>query len=130
MATPPEEAKTCTRRLSALLLQYTGPDILGADVEIEAKSFSHDRVTYSGVDLTTGTILSLPEENGFTIDGAAHGEAKLGNWTKIRINGEEENLRTSCSLPITVNEPARLNDPMALPSSNWWVVDFNEKQRR
>lgn len=130
VATPPEEAKTCTRRLSALLLQYTGPDILGADVEIEAKSFTHDKVTYEDIDLITGTILSLPEENGFTIDGAAHGEAKLGNWTKIRINGEEENLRTSCSLPITVNEPARLNDPMALPSSTWWVVDFNEKQRR
>ena len=130
VATPPEEAKTCTRRLSAFLLQYTGPDILGADIEIEAKSFRHDRVTYSGVDLTTGTILSLPEENGFTIDGAAHGEAKLGNWIKVRINGDEETLRTSCSLPITVHKPATLNDPMALPSANWWVVDFNEKQRR
>ena len=130
IATPPEEAKTCTRRLSALLLQYTGTDVLGAHVEIEAKSFHHDRVVYPEMDLTTGTILSLPEENGFTIDGAAHGEAKLGNWVKIRIDGEEEILRTSCSLPITVNEPAKLNDPMALPSANWWVVDFNEKQRR
>jgi hypothetical protein len=130
VATPPEEAKTCTRRLSAFLLQYTGPDILGADIEIEAKSFRHDQVTYSGVDLTTGTILSLPEENGFTIDGAAHGEAKLGNWIKVRINGDEETLRTSCSLPITVHKPAKLNDPMALPSAKWWVVDFNEKQRR
>ena len=60
------------------------------------------------MDLTTGTILSLPEENGFTIDGAAHGEAKLGNWIKVRINGDEETLRTSCSLPITVHKPAGL----------------------
>ena len=63
-------------------------------------------------------------------DLACIGEAKLGNRTTIRIDGEEEILRTSCTLPITVNEPAKLNDPMALPSSNWWVVDFNEKQRK
>lgn len=130
IAAPPEQAKTCTRRLSALLLQYTGPDIGDADIEIVAKSFAHDPVLYSGIDLTNGMILSLPGENGFTIDGTAHGEAKLGNRTTIRIDGEEEILRTSCSLPITVNEPAKLNDPMALPSSNWWVVDFNEKQRK
>ena len=130
VATPPEEAKTCTRRLTSLLLQYTGPDVHDAEVELVAKSFAHDPVVYSGIDLTAGMILSLPSENGFTIDGAAHGAAKLGGWTKIRINGEEEVVRTNCSLPISVNQPARLNTPMALPSNLWWVVDFNEKQRR
>ena len=68
-----------------------------------------------------------PAENGYTIDGIAHGETDLGPQLKIRINGVEENIHTSCSTPFASDEPAPLNDPKGDPSPNWFVVDFTEK---
>ena len=39
-------------------------------------------------------------------------------------------LRTHRWVRVAAREPVGLNDFMALPSSNWWVVDFSEKQRQ
>ena len=125
---PPDEPTICTKKIAAALLKYTGPTILGATVEFEAKSFQHDTVTYGPIDLVNGVVLSDPAENGFSIDGTAHGETDLGSKLKIFINGVEEELHTSCSVPFESDSPAPLNNPSGAPSSNWFVVDFTEKQ--
>ena len=108
---PPEEPQICTKKIAAALLKYTGPDIPNATVKLVAKSFDDDEVIYTGVDLTDGVTLSLPDENGFTIDGTAHGESSLGSKLTIYINGVAEKLHTSCSVPFATNAPAPLNDP-------------------
>ncbi|MCS5637032.1 MAG: DUF11 domain-containing protein [Myxococcota bacterium] len=125
----PEEPQICTKKIAAMLLRYTGPDIAGATVKLVAKSFHDDPVIYAGVDLTDGTVLSSPSENGFTIDGTAHGESSLGSKTSIYINGVLEKIHTSCSVPFATNQPAPLNDPAGAPSPNWYVVDFTEKMK-
>ena len=126
---PPEEPQICTEKIAAMLLQYTGPDILGATVEFKANSFKKHPVTYSNVDLTAGTILSVPSENGFTIDGTAHSESDLGSKTTISINGVSEKIRTNCSVPFATNQPAPLHNPKGAPSPNWMVVDFTQKHK-
>ncbi len=126
---PPEAPTICTEKIAAVLLRYEGPDILGATVELIAKSFGHDPVVYGPVDLISGvTLLSKPEENGFMIDGTAHGESDLGSKLRIRINGVEEIIHTSCSTPFETDQPAPLNDPKGAPSPNWFVIDFTEKR--
>lgn len=127
---PPEEPQICTKKIAAMLLRYTGPDVLGATVKLVAKSFDDDYVIYSSIDLTNGTVLSLPEENGFTIDGTAHGESSLGSKTTIYINGVGQKIHTSCSTPFATNAPAPLNDPLGAPSAEWFVVDFTEKMKK
>ena len=127
---PPEEPQICTKKIAAALLKYTGPDIPNATVKLVAKSFDDDEVIYTGVDLTDGVTLSLPDENGFTIDGTAHGESSLGSKLTIYINGVAEKLHTSCSVPFATNAPAPLNDPKGAPSPNWYVVDFTEKMKK
>ena len=129
MVAAPEEPQICTKKIAAMLLRYTGPDIAGATVKLVAKSFHDDPVIYAGVDLTDGTVLSSPSENGFTIDGTAHGESSLGSKTSIYINGVLEKIHTSCSVPFATNQPAPLNDPAGAPSPNWYVVDFTEKMK-
>jgi hypothetical protein len=125
----PEEPQICTKKIAAMLLRYTGPDIAGATVKLVAKAFDEDPVIYAGVDLTNGTVLSSPSENGFTIDGTAHGESSLGSKTSIYINGVLEKIHTSCSVPFATNQPAPLNNPKGAPSPNWYVVDFTEKMK-
>lgn len=126
---PPDEPTVCTKKVAAVLFRYTGPDVLGATVEFEAKSFANDLVTYGPVDLIGGvTVLSTPVENGYTIDGTAHGETDLGSKLKIRINGVEEEIHTSCSVPFATDAPAPLNNPSGAPSPNWFVLDFTQKQ--
>lgn len=127
---PPEEPQICTKKIAAMLLQYTGPDIPGATVVFTAKSFYNEPVTYAGVDLTNGTVLSMPSENGFSIDGTAHGESDLGSKTWVSINGVTESLLTSCSVPFASQQSAPLDDPKGAPSPNWHVVDFTEKVKK
>ncbi|MBW2414109.1 MAG: hypothetical protein JRG76_06315, partial [Deltaproteobacteria bacterium] len=81
---PPDPSTVCSTRASALLLRYTGMDILGATVEIEPDK--SPLVTYVGVDLIEGvTVLSDPGELGFSVN-AKPDEVELGAKTKIRIN--------------------------------------------
>ena len=128
VAGPPPPSTICTTKISAMLLKYTGPTILGAKVEIEAKQFPTDLVVYASIDLNSGvTELSLPAENGFSIDASAHASTDLGSQTLVRINGVEENIHTSCSTPFVAGAPAPLNDPKGDPSPNWFVVNFKEK---
>ena len=122
---PPEEPTTCTKKIAAVLFKYTGPDIPGATVVFKAKSFMNDSVTYN-IDLVNGMVLSMPSENGYTIDGTAHGETHLGSKMWVIINGVEETIHTSCSKPFTTNQPAPLHGGGT--STNWFVVDFAEKQ--
>ncbi len=97
-------------------------------MEIEAKEFPTELVVYDPIDLISGvTELSLPVENGFSIDALAHAETDLGSQTLIRINGVEENIHTSCSTPFVAGAPAPLNDPKGDPSPNWFVLDFEQK---
>ena len=126
---PPDEPQICTKKIAAVLLQYTGPAVADATVEFKAKSFRRHPVVYTGVDLAPGTILSLPAENGYTIDGTAHGEAALGKTLRIRIDGVEEKLQTDCDVPFQVGAPAPLHDPRGDPSALWSVLDFTEKHR-
>ena len=72
-------------------------------------------MTYGPIDPVNGVVLSDPAENGFSIDGTAHGET-------------EEELHTSCSVPFESDSPAPLNDPKGDLSSNWFVVAFTAKQ--
>jgi hypothetical protein len=129
VAAPPPPSTTCTTKVSAMLLRYTGSDTLGARVEIEAKEFPAEVVVYDPIDLVSGaTELTLPAENGFSIDAQAHDATDLGSQVLIRINGVEENIHTSCSTPFAAGEPAPLTTPVkGDPSPNWFVVDFKEK---
>jgi hypothetical protein len=130
---PPEEPQICTKKIAATLLKYIGPDIPGpTTVKFVAKSFDDDddNVIYSGINLINGTVLSLPGENGFSIDGTAHGESSLGSKLTVYINGTPEKIHTSCSVPYATNAPAPLNDPRGAPSPNWLVIDFTEKMKK
>jgi len=75
----------------------------------------------------SGTILSSPGENGFSIDATAHGKSELGSKTRIRINGVEEVLHTNCSTPLEAGKSAPLDKPMGDLSPNWFVVNFTQK---
>jgi len=126
-ALPPVTPDECTTKVKAMLLKYIGPDKPNATVTIEASSFKNQPVTYTGVNLTDGTILSSPLENGYTIDASTHNKEDLGSKTTIYINDEEEILHTSCSTPFVRQAPAPLNDPKGDPSTNWFVMEFDQK---
>ena len=128
VADPPLEPTICSKKVAAMLLRYTGPTILGATVVFDPKHVDDDTV-YGPIDLISGvTVLSSPAENGYSVDGTAHGETDLGPKVKIFINGVEEEIHTSCSVPFMTDAPAPLNNPSGEPSPNWFVVDFTEKQ--
>ena len=126
---PPAEPQICTKKIAAMLLEYTGPEVVDATVEFKAKAFRNEPVVYAGVHLVPGTVLSMPTENGFTIDGTAHGESSLGSKVTVTLDGEEEVIHTSCSVPFASDAPAPLHDPAGEPSALWTVVDFTEKHR-
>jgi len=126
----PPPLEECTTKVRAMLLEYTGPDILGATVKIVADSLKKSKtyVVYTGVDLTAGVVLSSAEENGFTIDASAHGKNDLGAKTSIYINNVEEKIHTSCSTPFLSDAPAPLDKPVkGDPSPNWFVLEFEQK---
>jgi hypothetical protein len=124
---PPPTGTICTKKIAAMLLLYTGPDILGAHVKIVPKTFPLDPVVYD-LDLIGGvTELALPAENGFSVDATQHGVTDLGSKVKIFINGVVEKIHTSCSTPFETGKPAPLNKPKGDPSPNWTVVDFTQK---
>jgi len=121
---PPED---CQSKIKSLLLKYIGPDIADATVEIVADKLKDTPVVYTGVNLVSGTVLSSPTENGFTIDGSAYDKKELGAKVSISINGVTETIHTSCSVPVIRQAPAPLDDPKGDPSTNWFVVEFAEK---
>jgi hypothetical protein len=130
VAEPPPPAVICTTAVEAMRLLYTGPDTLGARVVLEAANFPLQRVVYDPVDLIGGvTELSLPEENGFSIDASEHNASSLGYKTKVSINGVAEKIDTTChcSSSFETGKPAPLYYPSGHPSSNWTVVDFTQK---
>ena len=124
---PPIPQKECTEGIKALLLKYTGPEILDATVVFSAKFFDGNPVIYSGVDLVDGVVLTSPMEDGWTINGAGHSKRWLGPKVTISINGISEEIHTSCSVPLAAGLPAPLNNPSGDPSPNWEVVDFEQK---
>ena len=112
-------------------LQVWGVDtLIGEQVRVEVDLVvlaTAVAVVYSGIDLISGeTVLTLPAENGFSVD-ARPDEAELGSKTKIRVNGVEEVLHTSCSTPYVAGQPAPLDDPKGDPSPNLLVEAFVEK---
>jgi hypothetical protein len=74
----------CESKVAAFDLIYTGPEILGADVEVFGKD--QGETILSGIDLIPGTIVSVDGRPG-----------DLGAKTTITINGEAEVIHTSCS---------------------------------
>ncbi len=131
VAEPPIEPTVCSKKLAAILLRYTGPDITDATITFDGFHVDDD-VVYGPLDLTTGTVLSLPSENGFTIDGTTHGETSLGPKLTVTIMAPGqacivEVIHTSCSMPLSTDAPAPLENPAGDPSPNWFVIDFAEK---
>ncbi len=124
-----QPAPVCDAPLSSLLLKYVGPEMPGpVTIEIVPRKGSDYPVTYSLPDgLPSGTMVQSPTENEFTIAAAVRGEDELGSKTTITLNGVEEVLHTSCSVPISVFEAAPLDDPKGAPSPNWVVMGFTEK---
>jgi DNA-binding beta-propeller fold protein YncE len=118
----------CTSKVQAMLLRYTGPTILEATIEVDPDKGPN--VVYTNVDLISDTtILSMPAENDFTID-AQPDKNELGAKTKIRINGIEEVIHTSCSTPFVAGAPAPLDKPKGDPSPNWFVEQYTQKLKK
>jgi hypothetical protein len=116
----------CTARIKAMRLRYTGPSISGSvTVRFTGDRFSDAGAVYSfPAGLASGSILTLPSENGWTVDSAAHGKTELGARTYISVNGVIETIHTSCSTPFVAGQPAPLDQPKGSPSPNWFVEDF------
>jgi hypothetical protein len=126
--TPPPAPQECTSPIQAMRLRYTGPTVLNARVEFQARNFPSSPTIYQNVDLISGvTVLSSPLENGWTIDATAHGQTSLGSKTTILINGVAEVIHTSCSTPFVTGRPAPLDNPKGQPSTLWFVVDFTQR---
>ena len=127
---PPAPA-LCTRSIQGTTLEYTGPEIMGmVTVEFEAKEFEADVVSYELDGLKPGDVLTMMSENDMTIDALAHGKDKLGSRMRIRINGVQETIHTSCSALYERNQPAPLDGESGDkgdPSGNWFVLDFTQK---
>ncbi len=126
--TPPEVTE-CDGRVSSFLMQYIGPDVPGpVTVEVAGDKFRNDPAVYDfPAGLVSGTVISGLGENGNTVDSTAHGQSQLGAKSYLTINGEEEVIHTSCSVPFVAGMPAPLDDPKGDPSSNWWVVSFTQE---
>jgi hypothetical protein len=119
----------CTSKVQSMLLEYIGPSIDGGvTVKVEADKFRNEPAVYQfPMGLATGTILAMPSENNSTIDATVHGEQELGSKTRLYINSVVEVIHTSCSTPFRAGEPAPLDNPKGAPSSNWFVVSFDQK---
>jgi len=136
VTTPPEEGQQCTTMTSAILLKYTGPTMLGVDVQLITKNMdnTNDKTSYGTIDLIQDvTILSKADENGFSVDATSHGELAMGTFLKVVLNNGEiiHQLDTSCTSanPLQSNAPAPLDDGgTGAPSPDWYVVDFNQTE--
>ena len=124
----PPQLVECTSSIDAMLLQYIGPDVPGpVTVEVKPRNVPLAVVYDLPNGLPSGTILSMPGQNDYTVDPGVQGKDSAGSRTSIFINGVEEEHHTSCSTPYVSGLPAPLNDPKGDPSPNWFVVDFTQK---
>jgi hypothetical protein len=116
----------CSDKVQALSLSYTGPALSGpTTVEIDPDKGM--TVVYDLFGLAPGDLLAKDSHNGWTVDATVSGESELGSKTKIRINGVEQVLHTSCSVPVVAGAPAPLDNPKGDPSPNWFVESFQQK---
>ncbi len=120
----------CTAKIRAMLLEYTGPEILGVMVEFFPKNrkFEGSPVVYANINLLPDVVLTLSSEHSMTIDALSHGAEDLGSNVSIFINGVEEVMHTSYSIPFAAQSPAPLNNPSDTPSPNWFVIKFEQKE--
>lgn len=117
----PPESSECQAKIAATTLLYTGAPLTSANVTFMGNYGGN--VAYTGVDLTPGTtILAAATEADMTVD-ARPGD--LGSRLTVSINGAEEEIHTSCSVPYVAGQPAPLND--GSPSSNWSIIAFVDK---
>ncbi|MEQ1850426.1 MAG: SdrD B-like domain-containing protein [Chthoniobacteraceae bacterium] len=124
---PPPTPKDCTAAIQKTLLKYTGPNVAGA-VTVNFLGSSGATASYSFPGgLLSGTTLSLPSQNNWTIDSTVSGQSSLGTKLTITINGVAEVHHTSCSTPYRTGLPAPLDSPKGQPSTLWFVVDFVSK---
>ena len=72
----------------------------------------------------TGAVISSEQEDGFTIDSRAHASSGLGALMTIEINGVADVLHTGGVVPLWSDQPAPLEEPLGVPSSNWLLLDF------
>jgi hypothetical protein len=114
--TPPPPAVPCSSSIVAFLVKYTGPTITDM-VTVGFKGDNTALVNYVlPGGLPTGTVLSMPAQNGFTIDATALGEDKLGTKTSVYFEGElTEVFHTSCSCKTFNFVPG---EPVCLDSSS------------
>jgi hypothetical protein len=110
-------APPCTTKIVATTLRYIGPEISSAMVEVDPDK--GDTVTFNFAPLNSDSIIA--------IDARDSNENELGAKTKIRINGVEEVIHTSCSTDYVAGLPAPLDNPKGDPSPNWFVEDFVQK---
>ena len=139
----PPTKPACDAKIAATTFKYTGPDLYNATVEFVGKNEGYASYT---TDLISGvTILTSAGQNGYTIDARP---TDLGSKLSVYINGEEEIIHTSCSVPYTVGLPPPLNPPKSKDhcdtkkgskstkgsdssnpaSSNWTVIAFVDKE--
>ncbi len=108
VAQPTTQDLACTSKIAATTLRYIGPSKTNATVEFLPKSSS--AVVYT-TDLISGqTVLRMPAESNFTVN-AQPDDSDLGSKMTIRINGVEEIIHTSCSVPYVAGKPAPLDSP-------------------
>ncbi len=124
---PPPAPKDCTAAIQKTLLKYTGPNVNGP-VTVSFLGSSGATASYSFPGgLLSGTTLSAPSQNNWTIDSTVSGQTSLGTKLTISINGVPEVHHTSCSTPYRTGYPAPLDNPKGQPSVLWFVVDFVSK---
>jgi hypothetical protein len=129
---PPPPGALCTNKIEGTILKYIGPFIPGpVTVEFEAKEFDLEVVSYViPGGLNPDDVLTSPAESGMTINAPDHGKDQLGTRTRIRINGVQETIHTSCSSLYERGLPAPLDGESGTkgdPSDNWFVEDFTQK---
>ena len=73
--------QVCTDKIRAMSLSYTGPDIAGPTT-VEFDPDKGATVVYSLDGLSSGQVLSMASQNGWTIDATASGESELGAKSK------------------------------------------------
>jgi cysteine-rich repeat protein len=106
----------CTGGALGITIQYTGSTLLNG---VTIKASSGRTVTYGTVH--QGDILTMPTENGMTIDATAGctSTCKLGTTVTVLVGGTvQEIFHTSCSCPDTFNTNLVVGEPMCLDSNS------------
>ncbi|MEA1988319.1 MAG: hypothetical protein U9N57_03790, partial [Pseudomonadota bacterium] len=105
--TPPVEP-ACDAKIAASTFKYTGPTLYDATVEFIGKHGGYASYT---TDLISGeTILTSEDEYGYTVAGLDDSKGDLGAKMNVYINGQGEEIHTSCSVPFVVGQPAPINN--------------------